>query len=304
MANINNNTCDELAQSLIITQYTNWHHLTADLVTYSEKINNLAVQLADERHIAYHTRYRDLLEKLMNAEKKAKAAEEAKADFLDNMRHDLRTPLGNIVGLGETLQQKSDLNEQGRLYIDKIVTSGRQILRFLTEILEFDNIDSGQKPLHFIQIDICDIIDEVGAIISAAISNKSLRFDIDIEEDIPANIIGDKFRIQMILLNLLSNAVKFTDKGQIRLSAGLGKENGMLCFQVKDTGVGIPAEKFEFVLRKFTRLTASYQGRYEGLGLGLYMVDKFIKELGGKLKITSELGKGTVFDFVIPFQLS
>lgn len=302
MAKIYNNTCDEFAQSLIIASRTDWHNLISKLVAYNKKINALVFQLANDNHIIYHANYRNLIDQLMDAENRARAAEEARADFLDNMRHDFRTPLSNIVGLCGLLQTLN-INDQQKLYIDKIALSGKQILQFFSDILEVDNIDSGRRPLHFAKINIRNIIDDVNAIISVAVSNKNLEFTVDIKKNIPKTIIGDQFRIRMILLNLLTNAVKFTSKGKISISLKAVTNRNELYFCIKDTGIGIPKNKFEFIFEKFTQFKPSHESREYGLGLGLYMVAKFIQELAGTIKVSSKSGQGTIFDFTIPYRL-
>jgi len=247
---------------------------------------------------------RKLMErKLKKAKEQAEMANEAKSDFLDNMRHDIRTPLSNIVGLS-TILTTMEKNKEKKEFVNAIQVSGKALLELMTRILEFDNIETGRKPIAHVSFSLQRLLTELIKIHEASMINKHIKISINYDNRIPDKIIGDQERIHRILLNLVSNAIKFTEEGSIIISIEVAKKdqkNIFIKFTVKDTGIGIPKDKFEVIFDKFNRLTHSYNGTYQGEGLGLYIVKSFVTELEGSIKVTSKIGKGSTFTCIIPF---
>lgn len=242
------------------------------------------------------TERKKMEEELVKAKEKAEIASLAKSEFLMNMSHDLRTPLNGILGFTQILEaQETEPHKKENL--THILTSARRLLNLLSEILDVSYIEAGM-PIESNKFSVKDLFQQVEELMQTEIRRKGLEFKIQISENIPSILIGDKKRIDKILINLLSNAIKFTDAGIITFDVAAVQEqvdSVELKIVLKDMGIGIPQDKLEIIFDKFTRLTSSYRGVYKGTGLGLYIVKKFIEDLGGKIYVESEVGKGSTF---------
>lgn len=243
---------------------------------------------------------------LQKAKEKAEAANRAKTEFISNMRHDLRTPFNGILGMAEILAQQENDPEKSE-YIGYIVQSSKKLLDHLSEILEFTQLEEGRLPLLDKPFDLHQLIIDVSEMMQPSMTAKNLSFNVLISEDVPLSCVGDPSRTQRILMNLLSNAVKFTSQGQVCLSVMTHRDLDdtiIVSFEVKDTGIGIPEDKQDMVFEKFNRITSSYSGVYEGMGLGLHMVKNFLDELEGEVQLQSTPGQGSTFTVLIPFKRS
>ncbi|WP_218814004.1 ATP-binding protein [Rickettsiella endosymbiont of Dermanyssus gallinae] len=241
------------------------------------------------------------------AKEKAEAANQAKTKFLENMRHDIRTPLSGIVGCAHLIQMQSGLPKKVTAFADDLVLSSEALLGFLNKILESITVSSGEIPLLRKQFNLKADLEQIVRLNKSQAVLKGLELSLDYDETIPTCLRGDGVRAQRIILELLTNALKYTDKGFIKVSARLiknEKHEAIIELRVSDTGMGIPEDKHKEVFDRFTRLTPSYQGIYPGTGLGLSVVKQFVEDLNGEIHIESEVGKGTTFICVIPFQES
>jgi len=250
------------------------------------------------------TEQKTLQQDLIAARQKAEAASLAKTEFLENMRHDIRTPLTGIVGFADLLKMESD-NTQFSEYADNLVASSHALLDLLDEVLEAIRVSSGEIPKLKKKFNLQKTLNHVIDLNRAKAAQKKLSLALDFDSTIPAYVIGDKVRIHRIALELIANALNFTDTGFVKLSAILAKRNQrelIIKLIVEDSGIGIPKDKQQEIYVQFKRLTPSYQGIYKGAGLGMAVVKQFIDELGGEIYVESEIGKGSRFTCIITLQ--
>lgn len=243
------------------------------------------------------------MEFILQKEKEAaEAANKAKTEFLQNMRHDLRTPLSGIVGFSELLQNEED-NKKVREYTYLLAESCKELHRFLNEILESINVASGEIPILKQRFSLQNTISNVIKLHQPKAIEKQLKLEFNFDSAIPKYIIGDSVRIYRIVLELLVNALKFTQHGKILISVKLVKNedrNLVIKIEVEDTGVGVPVEKQQELFMRFRRLAPSYQGIYKGSGLGLFIIKQFIDDLEGEIYLESQENKGSKFICLIP----
>ncbi|WP_078061556.1 response regulator [Legionella saoudiensis] len=241
---------------------------------------------------------------LKTAIEKSEIANKAKTEFLENMRHDIRTPLTGIVGFADILKLESD-NAQIKEYAENLVASSHALLDLLDEVLEAIRVSSGEIPKLKKKFDLKKSLEQIINLNRAKAAQKKLELTLNFDPSIPEHLIGDKIRIHRVVLELIANALNFTNNGFVRLNAELAKRNNrelIIKLIVEDSGIGVPLERQQEIYVQFTRLTPSYQGIYKGAGLGLSVVKQFIDELGGEIYLESEPRKGSKFTCIIPLQ--
>lgn len=251
------------------------------------------------------TRIKLVEEELLLAKERAEKANQAKVNFLDNMRHDIRTPLSNIVGAADYLKTQEQ-NSEYLIFLDGITASAHSLLDFLTNLLKFNSLDSGKEPVKMKKFSLQDICEKLTSTMNISAIQKKLEFGVQYDEKIPKHLIGDEFRIYLILLNLLSNAFKFTKKGHVKLVVKLEKMShklAIISFTVEDTGIGIAPENHDIIFDRFEKIVPSYTGIHKGEGLGLNIVKQFIEELEGEIEVESDIGKGSIFRCIVPFKI-
>lgn len=243
--------------------------------------------------------------KLLQQEKeKAEQASRAKSEFLANMSHEIRTPLNAVIGMTSLLLNTVTTEEQNE-FVETIRTSGDSLLVIINDILDFSKIEAGSLELEEQPFDLSRCIKESLDFISTVAKEKNLELIYLIDSSVPSYIVGDVTRLRQILVNLLSNAAKFTAKGEIFISVTprpRGGDGMGLCFSVKDTGIGIPANKMHRLFRSFSQVDASTTREYGGTGLGLAISKKLAEMMGGTMWAESEEGVGTTFHFSISVQ--
>jgi PAS domain S-box-containing protein len=242
---------------------------------------------------------------LKEAKEKAEIANKAKTEFLENMRHDIRTPLSGIVGLSELLNTENLDKDKIKEFATNLDKASKELLRFLNEVLESINVASGEIPLLKKKFSLRETLNDLIALHQPFAIEKQLKLTLYFDENIPPYLIGDPIRIYRIILELLVNALKFTKKGHVSIFATLGEKAGkdvVIKISVEDTGVGISLEKQQELFVRFKRLTPSYEGIYKGAGLGLSIVKQFLEDLHGEIYVESNIDKGTKFVCVIPLK--
>ncbi|MFT3742648.1 MAG: ATP-binding protein [Gammaproteobacteria bacterium] len=243
---------------------------------------------------------------LLVAKNIAEASEKVKTEFIANMSHDVKTPLTGIIGLSEILTNKLKHSPDVEL-IKLMQGAGNQLLHFFENCLEMAKLESGGLTLVEQYFDPCQMVDELKELFTPSALKKGIHLIMEYASKIPHKVYGSHAGFYRILLNLLGNALKFTNKGSVEVYLSLDEnqnsEKVVLNLQVQDTGIGIPANKIDRIFERFSRVTPSYTGKYEGSGIGLYIVKKYVTEMHGKISVTSQLGKGSRFDVQIPFLL-
>ena len=244
-------------------------------------------------------------ENLKIAKEATEIASQAKTEFLENMRHDIRTPVSGIVGCAQIIQSQADNPEKVAEYAENLVQSSEALLDFLNKVLEGIKVATGEVPLLKKKFAIQKNIQEIIDLNKSLAVKKNLQLSIDYDEKIPPYLIGDPIRLQRIVLELVTNALNFTQQGRVNITVKLKKQEGqrvVIELSIADTGIGITQDKQEAIFVRFTRLTPSCQGIYKGLGLGLSIVKQFVDDLGGEIYVQSQLKKGTIFTCLVPFQ--
>ncbi|ARG98276.1 hypothetical protein B6N58_11740 [Legionella micdadei] len=243
---------------------------------------------------------------LKRAKEQAEIASRAKSEFIANMSHDVRTPLTGIIGMARNLELNLD-DEPAKMDAHLINESGEQLLDLLNGVLDIISAESiSEDDLQEESFDLRQSIEAIAALEMPTIKLKDLELKIDMDDDIPNYLIGDRVKLNRILLNLLGNAIKFTLKGYVEIKIKVieqSKNKVMLNFMVIDTGIGIPVGAREKIFKRFYRGSPSYKGIYKGHGIGLHIVKKYVKLLGGKIKLQSQINHGSTFYFDLPFKI-
>lgn len=235
---------------------------------------------------------------LQIAKVKAEDASRAKSEFLANVSHEIRTPMNAILGFSEWLHD--NVNDQlHKSYLHTILSSGRNLLALINDILDLSKIESGKMVIHMEPMQCSVVIKEIIQVLQQKIDSKNLAVNISIDKSVPNYVYMDEVRFYQILFNIISNAVKFTEKGYIHVSAHATKSllnNSVnLIVSVEDTGIGINEDQQDKIFLAFTQQSGQSNRHYEGTGLGLSIVSGLLKKLNGEIKLKSKPAKGTTF---------
>ncbi|QQZ30462.1 ABC transporter substrate-binding protein [Thiothrix subterranea] len=245
----------------------------------------------------------DVQQKLQQAKEQADTATRAKSIFLANISHEIRTPLNAVTGLAQLLQQES-LQGKQRDYAEKLHSSSRLLLGIVEDVMDFSCIEAGEVVLRPVPFNVRGILQSVRHIVQDAVTAKGLAFRLEVQDAIPAVLVGDPLRLSQVLNNLLINAVKFTNKGSISLHVSLQAQKAdkvRLHFSVRDTGIGIPANQRESLFEPFVRIDSGEHEAVKGAGLGLSISRHLVELMGGAISVESIPGVGSEFAFSADF---
>ncbi len=236
---------------------------------------------------------------LRDAKDSADAANQAKSLFLANMSHEVRTPMNAIIGLTE-LVLKSPLATQQSEYLRLVLESAESLLTIINDILDFTKIEAGKMQLVIEPFWLRDCIVDAIRPFSLRAHQKGVELAYDVDSNVVDGLFGDPGRLRQVIVNLVSNSLKFTQKGEIVVkveSEELEEQIVLLHFAVRDTGVGIPANKMRSIFEAFEQADSSTTRVYGGTGLGLAIAERFVGLMGGRIWVESEVGVGSTFHF-------
>ena len=256
---------------------------------------------------------RDITQRKIDADilrttaKTAEAGNDTKMRFLATMSHEMRTPLNGILGMtGLLMDTGLDANQQA--YAEAVRESGTALLALINDILDYSKIDAGKIDLEESAFDPQTLVQSVSELLSPRAAHKGLEIACFIDPSVPKRLIGDEARLRQVLLNLAGNGVKFTEDGgvSIEVSAGQCDRAGHvdLKIDIRDTGVGIPREDLDTIFDEFAQADSTIARKFEGTGLGLAIARRIVVAMGGDMYVRSELGKGSIFTFNVPLQIT
>jgi len=259
--------------------------------------------LVETRHAAGRRileRTREIEEKL----RKSEAVMRSKDEFLANMSHEIRTPMNGVMGMAELLSG-TDLDKRQRRFVDSMRAAAETMMQIINDILDDSKIEAGKMDLVLEPFEVRELVEQAAQLYAGRAERKKLEMICRIEPTVPSVVMGDLLRIRQVLGNLLSNAVKYTESGEVELRVGVDDLRDGQCrlhFSIRDTGPGIAEPDQSGVFQAFAQLGGT--SRLGGTGLGLSIATRLVKLMGGeKIDLRSEVGRGSTFSFVLPFEV-
>lgn len=241
-------------------------------------------------------------EEILKAKESSDSANKLKTEFLANMSHEIRTPLHSVIGFSELLGNRID-DDTNKKYVEGIKTGGKNLLALINDILDLSKIEAGKFELIYNTINIRDFINEIFRLFIIKIEEKNLTFNINVNPNVPDELLLDEARLRQVLVNLVGNAVKFTETGSVTISISARQtdtDKAELIIEVADTGIGISKQDQGIVFEAFRQQSGQSTRQYGGTGLGLSITKRLVEMMGGAISVESEKGQGSRFIIVVP----